>query len=580
MAIDNTSKIKFLYGPAENLDKLTTSENGTFYLTDEHRLYIGEGGKPILLNQEITFVDTGADLPTTGKPEQLCYIRKTHILAAWDAETVNTKTNTKGVWVQINPNTQLAANSNAVSVTESTETETDSNDSNKQVTRKVATVKTTISDTDSNNATGSFALIEGDGIGISQNGNKIKISSTTVGGTSMDLKAENVTGMEANKQAKIVQSTTPLDASGKAGTTINDSITLKSGNFIEKVYVSDTTEKAEVITIDAEGQGVKNASFSTAESKDGFTLTIEQSADETTEKAADLGTKTATLDPIISIDGNTAVHFKNGTADLTSLATQTYVNDKILQNNKDIDALRFISVLTGDMPDLTNGTVKAGYTYKIGEITASSELFTWAQKNDAKTGDLIIVTSSGSTGENADGTIKSGGDFMLVPSGDEYSYKGVAITNGFKIQDSGDNDVGTLNFTAGTDMTVAGSATSGNTQTITFSHAAKTVSKPATETAKYDNNTNKMSVTVVKNITEDSTGHISKVETVTLPIVDRKNSEITQSISTTNNVATIKTEIKDSEADVINDNFTITSDNLTVTSTTEALNISMLWGSF
>ena len=551
-------KIKFLLGTSTSLETVTI-QDGAFYLTtDEHRLYVGDNGKAELLNQDILFVNTKDSLPKTGKPEQLCYIRDTHILTAWID---------KG-WQQINPNIYIDTLATGVAKAD-----------------KTATVTTTATFNDKTTTrTTSFALAEGPGIGLEISGQTITVSSTGAGGTNVDLSATS-----DGNNAKINQKVTPVNASGEEVTdsATTDSITLAAGTNIDNVAVSGDAG-SEVITINAKYQGVTDLTVSNAASNgNGFNLGLTQTTTQTVDNQEKFGQKIATFDPIITISNADAtansettseIHFKDGKADLSSLPSKKYVADQIAANNKVIDALQFKGVLSDTVPTLTNGQQKVGYVYKIGAVTDATKTIS----SSVRIGDLAIIVEDTNYTENESGFITAGAKWELIPSGDDLTYSGKAVSGGFEIADSSNTTVGKISFAAGsgTPLTVAASQTSGTEQTVTITHASQTV-KSTTETAASYSGSD-MTVTVVSGVDINDTGHVTEVKTKSLPIVDTKVSSYADSVAVTDNVATISSAITDSKSSTKDASHKISSETLTLSVNTDKTTLvaDMVWGSF
>lgn len=543
-------KIKFLLGTSTGLNGATI-QDGAFYLTtDEHRLYVGDNGNAELLNQDILFVDATDDLPTTGKPEQLCYIRTTHVLAAW----IDNK------WQQINPNTFVQGATVSTTYKD-----------------KTATVTTTLTKNNSDQVTSSFALVGGDGINLEANGQTVTISSTGAGGTKVNLSAE-----ASDNKAVIKQTVIPLTVLGKEDTANQktDSITLAGGTNLEDITVTGTTDN-EVITINPKSPDVTKIEFTNAANNgNGFNLGLEQNATS--------NTKSANLDPIIRIPNTAAdatsetttdIHFKNGVADLSSLPSKKYIADQITENNKVIDALQFQGVLKETVPSLTDGTQKVGYVYKIGEVNANTE----AINNNIRVGDLAIVTQDANYAEDANGFVTAGAKWEVVPSGDDLTYNGKAVSGGFEIVDSANTTVGTISFAAGenTPLTVSAPTTTGNAQTVTITHTGQKASETTEDAAAYSGN--EMTVTVVSGVTTNGTGHVTEVKTKSLPIYDTKIDGYADTVTVANGVATITSAISDTKGSTLPQaSHKISSETLTLSVDTNktTLTADLVWGSF
>jgi hypothetical protein len=109
--------LNFKHGTQASLNGLTTSDKGTFYLTnDTNRLYIGTGSAPVLLNQTVNIISGIAALPT---PEEkllndFYYCANENVLAVCVTATEDNKTIYK--WHQINKNTNDDTRVSGISV--------------------------------------------------------------------------------------------------------------------------------------------------------------------------------------------------------------------------------------------------------------------------------------------------------------------------------------------------------------------------------------------------------------------------------------------------------------------------------
>ena len=96
----NTNQVRFLTGTQENLNKMTASQVGTFYLTsDTNRLYVGaqEGG-PVLLNKAVAVVQNVKSLPTEGIDlDSFYYLKDENILCVYAKQGESAPE-----WIQIN----------------------------------------------------------------------------------------------------------------------------------------------------------------------------------------------------------------------------------------------------------------------------------------------------------------------------------------------------------------------------------------------------------------------------------------------------------------------------------------------
>lgn len=560
MAIVKDSKIRFLLGTSEKL-KDTAIKDGVFYLTtDEHRLYIGDNSKAILLNEQVIFVNTLADLPTKGEPKQIAYVKEGYLLCIWD----DAKTGGAG-WVQINPDTRLTPSTDAVSVSRGS-------------ADKTAIIKTAVKDSNNNTVFGSFDIVGGSGIGVTTSGNTITLTSTGVGGTKINFDAE----AEGNN-AKLKQITIGLDSDGNevAATKQIDFVSIKGGTNITSIAATPDTEggTGATLTVNAADQGVTE--FAAQNEDKGFKIALTQSATSKT-----FGQKTATINPTIKIDGETEpIYFAQGQADLRSLATQTYVNNQIAKNNKAIDALQFKGVIGvaggATLEDINSGKVKAGYTYKVGGVDNTIR----AAFPEARVGDLIIATTDAQSTEDDDGFITAGGSYVLIPSGDDLQYNITATADGFALTDLNSGKHGEVSVSGEQDVEVSMANNNSSKQTITVKHSEKTVTQTvATEGPTYSNN--KLAVNVITKVEADSTGHVKEVTTTPVSIKDTTY-KVAGNVAAANNTVTstlVLTNLDTNGQENVKTDFTSETLTISATAGSEATNptikMDMVWDEF
>lgn len=127
------ANVLFKRGLQNAIPKDGHAVDGVFYLTtDTHRLYVGQGQNPVLLNQTVNFATSLTDLQDISKGWGAEHIRDLYYVLPQDDGTGNilavwcqTDTNKYG-WVQINPDhntyvndlfAQMASGTNAATMT-------------------------------------------------------------------------------------------------------------------------------------------------------------------------------------------------------------------------------------------------------------------------------------------------------------------------------------------------------------------------------------------------------------------------------------------------------------------------------
>ena len=225
----------------------TTAVDGVFYLTtDTHRLYVGQGTEPVLLNQTVQFVKSVNDLSTISAAWNTDALKKAHlqdlyyvlpgggngtnthngnILAVWCQDP---KTN-EYAWVQINPdhNTFVTDMKQYVSAT-----------------NNVATVRTTLTQNDGNDAKAVQFTVTGSGSTIDVKGADGNITLT---GDTYTLGRTSTTG-EFKLTSALGQAASSVKLVGGENVTItNDANNTNQIN----IAAHDTTNTGAVLSLDA-----------------------------------------------------------------------------------------------------------------------------------------------------------------------------------------------------------------------------------------------------------------------------------------------------------------------------------------
>ena len=565
MADLNGKNLMFLSGSNAKVIELRAKGGaieGAFYLTnDTNRLYIGtnvgtiETPKiiPEPVNQGVITVATTNELPTAGLntniPGQFYYVTDISALCVYS----------KGKWVQINPDTTITTDDFSVE---------------KDETGKKVTVTNIITDSAGTEHRGAFQLIEGAGVKLSTDGKSITISSSGTGGVTLTLTTEQGTD---NKSAKLNQHTVVTAADGKQ-TPSDDTVLIKAGAEIESV-IAGTKE----ITINAKKQTLDTLTFSNANA--GFNLTAEhQNGDTATSNA---------LDPTITIgkEGNKseAIHYVNGNADL-DVYTVAQADAKIIEEiNKKIataDAMTFKGTVNTEKPLPAITACSNGDTYKVaGELSAADLAKITGKNGTVKIGDLVIAFG---TEDETTGKLKTG-DFIHVPSGNEYETKVNLVTNGIEITDGAENAtvLGGIKVAAGKQIAVADTV-EGKVKTVTVNHGDITTTTEAAKPASADygelaNNKRTKTIKTIRSIEVDN-GHVTKIITADEVVndTDVRLKEITQTAAdvTPNKEVKIATTITDQADSPVTGNFNFKSDTIKLAADGASMSMNLVWGSF
>lgn len=569
MADLNGKNLMFLSGTNAKVTELRTKGGaieGAFYLTnDTNRLYIGtnvgstEAPKiiPEPVNEGVITVATEAGLPAEGLssniPGQFYYVENISALCVYS----------KGKWVQINPDTTIASNSFSMS---------------KDETEKKVTVTNIITDNNKIEHQGTFEIIQGDGIEISADGKTLTISASGTGGVTFTLKTTQGTDKSS---AKLNQHSEVIGPDGKTVISTHDeSVTFKAGEEIESI-VAGTQE----ITINAKKQTLSKLTFSNATTGAGFNLNAEHANGDSCASNK--------LDPTITIgkegSKSEAIHYVNGNADL-NVYTVAQADAKITEEiNKKIataDAMTFKGTVNTEKPLPAITACSNGDTYKVaGELSAADLAKITGKNGTVKIGDLVIAFG---TEDEATGKLKTG-DFIHIPSGNEYETKVTLVTNGIEITDGAENAtvLGGIKVAAGKQIAVADTE-AGKVKTVTVNHGdiATTTETAKPASAEYGALTDNKRTKTIKTIRsiEVDNGHVTKIITADEVVndTDVRLKEITQAASdvTLNKEVKVATTVIDQADSPVTGNFNFKSDTIKLAADGASMSMNLVWGSF
>lgn len=554
-------KLRFLQGTQTALDAMTSSESGAFYLTtDTHRLYIGEGGKPVPVNEGVTVLANQSaltdDLLQNSHPGQFYLISEGNILA----------TVSNGRWVQINPTTEITAVGAIASVN-----------------GKTASAEISVSSTHngvSETKKGTLSFEAGDGISLAIDNGKIKISSTGTGGSSTKVSART-----DSSKAYITQviTTTPLDG-GDATTTETNGVELAAGTNIDSIAVTDDTESSVAkVTVNAKRQAVESVSLTTE--SEGFNVSLTQT-DGTS--ATVTGTK---INPTIKFgkESGSSATFKSGIATLsvyTKDEADEAIEDAINKKIQAADAMTFMGVVASQTDvDSKKTKAKKGDTYKA---TAAFKLSLGTElSEDVKIGDLIIFdgTEDTTSGYITAATLTA----YVIPSGNEYETVGENVTHGIKLtqNDTAKTLIAGLALKEGAciSLTDAEDTTDGKTVTVAHGNVSCTNNAATEATVTYTDASGKRTgeVTAIDSITVNAQGHVTAVTTKKYKIEDTHVTGVTHTVeqNANTNIAKINTTVTDGQGTTTAANVSLTGgSSVKLSTSSNNITIDMVWGSF
>lgn len=566
--------------------------DGTFYLTtDTHRLYVGDNGKAVPVNQGILSVaNTTALGNIDGEPGQFYYIENSNILCVYSGTQ----------WIQINTDTGIADLINTIS----------SGGTN------AARVNTIVVDSKGGEVDHSFDIAVKDGLTLTidednLSGEKNDIPGTnipkfTIAGDKSTLSAKTSTENTTNG-ATIQLSSTNGSATGSVDfvVTKNGTLTVDSDNDI-RLEIKDThLQKSETA-----GAG----SIVVTEDATGFQVTI---ADSDGNDSFDR------IDPQIKIGNAAAVPFVNGVATLDG-----YSKSEIDTKLQTLNAMVYRGTVGSSGGSAGSGlllnddnTIASiiGYkddegdaVYRVGDTFLLLEDFSFkAAGSNASTkyeaGSLIIAKGTETNGiitadlqfdaieesnntdttytfteatEAAEGVYDAGYGINLTS---DEGAPGTLILKGKNVTDS---------LSVGVEKVSSTDQDGGTREVISFVHDS-TSQKDSTG-ADVDFIAGK-SFTAVTGVTRDGTGHIRGIQTTKVQLGAVASSIADDKVETSvkDNVGTVSHKIIVNDAqgvpvsetetkfDLKSDTFQITDSDTTVGSNTQhGLKINMVWGSF
>lgn len=469
----------------------TTAVDGVFYLTtDTHRLYVGQGTEPVLLNQTVQFVKNVDALKTISASWTTEAMKKAHlqdlyyvlpgggngtnthngnILAVWCQDA----TTNEYAWVQINPDHNTFVSNMQQYVT---------------AANNVATVRTTLTQNDGEDpkavqftVTGSGNTIDVKGAdgNITLKGDTYTLSRPTDG----EIKLSSALG-QADSSVKLV-----------AGANVTIKNNASNASQID-ISAHDTTNSSAVLSLDANGKLTVKVNDSNGDN-------VTASTENITMKYGAAGNLTAPIGGTLNV----------------------YSKSDIDGMFKDLNGLTYVGTVGA------NGVYTMGTDFKVyngqtelavhnGDMFLVAGDIKYGTDANAHTGDLLIATGTETNG------VLSSITWTYVPAGDDakldttYDFDGDAASNSMTIRavsslDGDQGAVAKISFKAGTASTVS-SVVSGNTEDkneqleVTVGHAA--VSHTDETGSDIDLNES-ADMNVITGVTVNTEGHVTKVTT-------------------------------------------------------------------
>lgn len=412
--------VLFKRGMQQSLDAAQTIE-GAFYLTkDTHRLYVGQDGEKVLLNQTVSFVESVQKLNELAQDWENRGVQADHVQDIYyvvpgnDPNAVNThkgnilavycKVGTSYAWMQINPDTNTYVtdlSTSAVAKTGGngvilTTSATMNNETVHEGNLTIAGDGKTVNVTFANDANGKnpVVTIKGDTYTLSAADNKINLGS----------------------------------ALGQAGSSVEvvagSNVTVSTANNKITVAAKDTVNTEASLTLGANGV---------------LTMGVTDNSENTVSKSATLSVKYGA--------NKNQTGYVGGTLDVYTIGE---VDSKIEDRFKNLNGLTYIGTVGVEnghgafvLDDYVvyNGSNKLDV--HVGDMFLVADTVDYANGKSANAGDLLIATGT----EDANGVLTTI-TWTYVPSGDDseidttYSFTADAAENTLTVTSKNADNIG------------------------------------------------------------------------------------------------------------------------------------------
>lgn len=518
-------QVKFLQGLQASLPK--SGNAGSFYLTtDTDRLYVGKAdGSLALLNQVINIIATQAELPKAGAASlnDFYYIKEGNVLAFYNGTS----------WVQINPDKfyTLVENAAVLSV---------------DAASNVATIALEIADTAGKKVSGQAKIKAGS--------DNVSIVKDADGAISIAVEAPDTVDFSIGTKDEGTTNTATITLNKQIGSQAaaeDSAITLKGNDF-----VTVESDAAGNVTVNGKDQTVTDAALD-FDANGNLGLTISQNGKQVVASTE--------VTPIIKIGTeDEQIKFVSGAADL-SVYTMAEIDAKLATLESKAEAMSY-----------------------RGTIAAYSELASKTPEN----GDVYMLSAADGEYEQGDLFIYNGttSSWDYVPAGDDaekdttYTFTAVGnAVNKLSVAELAEHKA-SIAVQSGDMITAEGVVAEGsNDLVVTVKHNTVTINDPekgsTTQTAK-----NELTFDAVASVERDAYGHVTKVTTNEIKVVDTHNvlSDVKMAVAAGTNAATIATTVEMTDGNKTSNAVEFNSESLKVTAdaTNAKVNVELVWETF
>lgn len=568
------ANVLFKRGTKEDLLNIQQSaiiDGALYFTTDTAQLYLGhndaqDGLKLLPIGDNIRIIESESGLGSAADHRhEFAYITDHNILAWSNGSS----------WVQTNPDTQTT------SFTASTST------------ADPGKVTLTIRDSQAHSKTATFT--------ISAATSNVSIDSTSDGTVTIGVDPDTTYALSTSAVTYTDSSATDVDIllTPSAGSTT--SIRLKDSNSVNVIRdddgsISFAVDNSGIGGISSFSMGNGNGITGTGSSSNGFY------GDITGSNAAHYR---SSIDPVVVYgqSGDQSAHFIGGTATL-SIYTKGEI-DNIVQNlERNLDAMTYRGAAS------TSGEVTGAENIGLGDTWKASSSFTLSA-GDTTTGEVVQVEPGYliiATGSEEDGVVTQSSLKFDVIAGDStdttYTISGVTVhtgTNtttdpapftdttlyGIKVTDSNGVKKGGIIVGGVKDELTASTRTAtvdGQPYTEVVLGLATVTATTTTAATTTQNQGGTTTVSVVTGVAYDTYGRIEQVTITPIELIDTKldTTSTKVTVGSSSNTATVSVIIKDTSTTGTTTGFTLGSagQSIAVTTSSNAINIDLVWGSF
>ena len=509
-----STNLQFLRGLQADLNKITSAQDGAFYLTtDTNRLYVGQGTELVELNKSVITVNSFSNLPSSNIEEgQFYYVSDINVLCVYKG----------GKWVQINPDTKL--NSVTTSISEANPAAGSAFDKKINVTHTFN--QTTAAGNDNIENPTNTDSFETKNLKVEKvSENTIRFTGDTYEVNVPDKKNTVSDEGKITKYNKEAAITLKRNVAAD-GTSIEDTVKIVGSKGISSIVSDEETQTITITptTIETMSNGCKDGTIS---------IGIKE-----TEGGGEF---TTSFTP----------KFKYGQTEKEVKFDEDYTIDFDVYTIEEIDSI------TKDLEDSLKAGIRANnaMTYKGTVTSVSNDAPSLPADTKVSNGDLYMLALTEADTSSPNAVYKSGDFFIASGTEDDEGYITGEITwnyipagndtyvtaykdNAYQIVDgqNSNNVIGSVKIVGDSDIVVSSTSTdtpsgSGKNVVYTITHGTQEKTNHENPTSKQqDPATNALkaptkttNITTVDNLVVDDNGHVTAWDVQTVALIDTHN---------------------------------------------------------